>query len=94
MSTPEANTFSLSLFQARTVVLATYILCGFGSIPALGINIGALTSVAPERRATFAKLAWRAMVNGNIACFMTACIAGRSGFEFRLDIYLGQSYIH
>ena len=57
-------------------MLATYILCGFGSIPAIGINIGALTSAAPERRTMFARLAGRAMINGNIACFMTACIAG------------------
>ncbi|WAR02831.1 S28A3-like protein [Mya arenaria] len=60
----------------RTGVLATYILCGFGSIAALGINLGSLTSAAPDRRPDFARLSVRSMINGNIACFMTACIAG------------------
>lgn len=60
----------------RSKILATYILCGFGSIAALGINLGSLSSVAPERRSEFARLSLRSMINGNIACFMTACVAG------------------
>ncbi|KAH3891845.1 solute carrier family 28 member 3-like [Dreissena polymorpha] len=60
----------------RSAILATYCLCGFGSIPALGINLGALSSAAPDRRSDFARLILRAMINGNIACFMTACVAG------------------
>ncbi|XP_053376292.1 solute carrier family 28 member 3-like isoform X2 [Mercenaria mercenaria] len=63
-------------FQERSAVLATYILCGFGSIAALGINLGSLSSAAPERRSQFAQLSLRSMINGNIACFMTACVAG------------------
>ena len=57
-------------------MISTYILCGFGSVAALGMNLGALSSAAPERRAEFAGLMLRSMINGNIACFMTACIAG------------------
>ncbi|XP_060601880.1 solute carrier family 28 member 3-like isoform X2 [Ruditapes philippinarum] len=60
----------------RSAVLATYILCGFGSIAALGINLGSLASSAPERRPQFTQLSLRSMINGNIACFMTACVAG------------------
>uniref|UniRef100_A0A8W8K227 Sodium/nucleoside cotransporter n=1 Tax=Magallana gigas TaxID=29159 RepID=A0A8W8K227_MAGGI len=62
--------------QGRSAVVSTYILCGFGSIAAMGINLGALSAAEPRKRKDFAKLMLRAMVAGNIACFMTACVAG------------------
>lgn len=62
--------------QGRSAVISTYILCGFGSIAAMGINLGALSAAEPRRRKDFAKLMLRAVVAGNIACFMTACVAG------------------
>lgn len=62
--------------QGRSAVVSTYILCGFGSIAAMGINLGALSAAEPRRRKDFAKLMLRAVVAGNIACFMTACVAG------------------
>ena len=64
-------------------MISTYILCGFGSVAALGINLGALSSAAPDRRSEFAGLMLRSMINGNIACFMTACIAGT--YHFRVS---------
>ncbi|XP_060072675.1 solute carrier family 28 member 3-like [Ylistrum balloti] len=60
----------------RSVVIATYILCGFGSIAAMGINLGAFTAADPSRRQDYAKGMLRAMIGGNVACFMTACVAG------------------
>ncbi|XP_033747083.1 solute carrier family 28 member 3-like [Pecten maximus] len=60
----------------RSAVIATYILCGFGSIVAMGINLGALTAADPSRRQDYAKGMLRAMISGNVACFMTACVAG------------------
>lgn len=62
--------------QGRSVVIATYILCGFGSIAAVGINLGSYTAAEPRRRRDYAKGMLRALIAGNIACFMTACIAG------------------
>ena len=62
--------------EGRSAVIATYILCGFGSIAAMGINLGALTAAEPSRRKDYAKGIFRAFVCGNVACFMTACIAG------------------
>ncbi|KAK3108785.1 hypothetical protein FSP39_015702 [Pinctada imbricata] len=62
--------------QVRTIVISTYILCGFGSSAAMGINLGALSAAEPKKRSDFAKLLSRAFIEGNIACFMTACIAG------------------
>lgn len=60
----------------RSIVIATYILCGFGSIAAMGINLGAFTAADSSRRQDYAKGMLRAMVGGNVACFMTACVAG------------------
>ncbi|KAK3587596.1 hypothetical protein CHS0354_032797 [Potamilus streckersoni] len=60
----------------RSAVIATYILCGFGSMAAIGINFGSLSSACPSRRGDIATGIIRAFVGGNVACFMTACIAG------------------
>ncbi|XP_052073348.1 solute carrier family 28 member 3-like isoform X2 [Mytilus californianus] len=62
--------------EGRSAVISTYILCGFGSIAAMGINLGALIAAEPRRRRDYARGVFRAFVCGNIACFMTACIAG------------------
>ena len=62
--------------QERSTVIATYACCGFGSIAAVGVYIGALVSVAPQRRGDISEVAIRAVVNGNVAGFLTACIAG------------------
>ena len=58
-------------------MIATYACCGFGSISAVGTYVGALSAVAPERRGDISEIAFRAAVNGNIAGFLTACIAGQ-----------------
>jgi len=57
-------------------MIATYVICGFGTIGAMGILLGALTALAPSRRKDFAKIILRALIAGNVACHMTACIAG------------------
>ena len=56
--------------------MATYALCGFSNFGSIGIQLGALGAMAPQRKADLAGLALRAMVAGSAACFMTACIAG------------------
>merc|ERR1719285_1173917 len=62
--------------QDRSVVIATYALCGFANFGSMGIALGGLTPLAPEREKEFARVVFSAMVAGTIACFMTACIAG------------------
>jgi CNT family concentrative nucleoside transporter len=59
---------------ARSAMLSTYALCGFANFMSIGVQIGGLSALAPERRADFVKLAFRAMVAGSLACQMTACI--------------------
>lgn len=60
----------------RSIVIATYSLCGFANISSIGIQIGGIGGLAPERRADLVQLAPRAMLGGAMACWMTGCIAG------------------
>ncbi len=60
----------------RTKVILTYALCGFANFSSIGIQIGGIGGIAPERRHDLARLGLRAMLGGTLACFMTACVAG------------------
>jgi len=60
----------------RTVTILTYALCGFANFSSIGIQLGGIGGIAPERRGDLAKLGLRAMLGGTLAAFMTACIAG------------------
>lgn len=60
----------------RTVVIATYALCGFANFSSIAIQIGGIGTVAPGRRADVARLGLRAMFAGALASWLTAAIAG------------------
>ncbi|MFM9960404.1 MAG: NupC/NupG family nucleoside CNT transporter [Planctomycetaceae bacterium] len=60
----------------RSRVLLTYALCGFANFGSIGIQIGGIGALAPERRGDLARLGLRAMLGGTLACLMTACVAG------------------
>lgn len=60
----------------RSRVILTYALCGFSNFGAIGIQIGGIGPLAPERRGELAQLGLRAMFGGMLAACMTACIAG------------------
>lgn len=60
----------------RSVVIATYALCGFAHIPSLAIFIGGTSSIVPERTKDISILGLWALVGSNIACFITGAIAG------------------
>ncbi len=60
----------------KSVIMTTYILCGFSNFASIGIQIGGIGTLAPEKRATLSQLGFRAMIGGTIACLLTAAIAG------------------
>jgi concentrative nucleoside transporter, CNT family len=62
--------------SARSVVIATYALCGFANFSSIAIQIGGIGGLAPERRGDLSRLGLRAMVGGTLAAFMTACVVG------------------
>jgi concentrative nucleoside transporter, CNT family len=60
----------------RTFTIATYALCGFANLGSIGIQIGGIGVLAPERRNDLAQLGVRALLAGTLANFVSACIAG------------------
>ncbi|XP_071830008.1 solute carrier family 28 member 3-like isoform X3 [Apostichopus japonicus] len=77
-------------FEIRSEVIATYALSGFSNVGTIGIQLGALTSIAPSRGSDLAEVAIRAFIGGTTACFMTACVAGilydASDYETTMEI--------
>jgi len=65
-----------AVISDRARVIATYALCGFANFGSIGIQVGGIGSLVPDRRKDFAKLGFKALIGGTLACFMTACIAG------------------
>jgi len=59
-----------------TLIIASYALCGFANFSSIGIQVGGLSALAPERRATLARVGLRAMLGGALASWTTASIAG------------------
>lgn len=60
----------------KSLVMTTYILCGFANFASIGIQIGGIGSLAPLRKETLSQLGFRAMIGGTIACLLTATVAG------------------
>ena len=60
----------------RGATIATFALCGFANLPSIAIQIGGLGAMAPERRSDFARIGFRAMCAGALACWMTGAMAG------------------
>ena len=60
----------------RSITISTFALCGFANLGSIGIQIGGIGALAPERRGDLARLGFRAMIAGTLANFMSAAIAG------------------
>ena len=59
----------------RSREILTYALCGFANFSSIGIQLGGIGGIAPDRRGDLARLGLRAMLGGTLAAFITACIA-------------------
>lgn len=62
--------------SGRSVIIATYALCGFANFGSIGIQLGGIGGIAPHRKGDLAQIALRAMLGGTLAAFMTGNIAG------------------
>ena len=67
---------SIATLDPRSVTIATYALCGFANFASIAIQIGGIGAMAPTRRGDLARLGFRAMIAGLLACYITATIAG------------------
>lgn len=64
------------LKNEKSVIIATYALCGFSNFASIGIQIGGIGSLAPGQRDTLTSFGIKALIGGTIACFLTGAIAG------------------
>jgi concentrative nucleoside transporter, CNT family len=64
-----------TLVNERSIIIATYALCGFANLVSMGIQVGGIGALVPAQRANLASLAFKAMVGGTVACLLTACVA-------------------
>jgi CNT family concentrative nucleoside transporter len=74
-----ADTVSNGGMSERSILMAMYALCGFANFSSIGIQIGGIGGLAPDRRGDLVRLGPRAMLGGAMACWMTGCIAGVLG---------------
>ena len=60
----------------KSIIMATYMLCGFANFASIGIQIGGIGSLAPGQRKLLSEFGMRALVGGTLASIMSAVIAG------------------
>lgn len=63
-------------FEEKSIIIATYILCGFANFASIGIQIGGIGALAPKRTKDLSKLGMVALLAGTLACLFTAVIVG------------------
>tara|TARA_B100001029_G_scaffold101605_1_gene83606 strand:- start:190 stop:1410 length:1221 start_codon:yes stop_codon:yes gene_type:complete len=64
------------MISERSAIISTYALCGFSNFASIGIQLGGIGAMAPDRKKDLAKLVTKAMFGGAIASWLTATIAG------------------
>lgn len=62
--------------SAKSIIIATYALCGFSNFSSIAIQIGGIGGMAPNQQGELSRLGMRALLAATIACMMTATIAG------------------
>ena len=67
---------ALSLTYEKSIIMATYMLCGFANFASIGIQIGGIGSLAPGQRKTLSEFGMKALIGGTIASLLSATIAG------------------
>ena len=67
---------SEGMLSQKSIIMSTYMLCGFANFASIGIQIGGIGSLIPNRKGLLSKLGVRALIGGTIACLLTAVIVG------------------
>lgn len=62
--------------EEKSIIMSTYILCGFANVASIGIQIGGIGALAPAKKATLAKYGFKALIGGTLASLFTAVIVG------------------
>lgn len=61
---------------AKSLIMGTYVLCGFANFASIGIQVGGIGALAPEKKPILAKYGVLALIAGTLACMMTATMVG------------------
>lgn len=64
------------VLSAKSIVIASFALCGFANFSSIAIQIGGIGTIAPDRKADLAKLGFKAMICGTMASYISASLAG------------------
>ena len=67
---------SSGMISQKSVIMSTYMLCGFANFASIGIQIGGIGALAPTRKGLLSQLGVRALIGGTVACLLTAVIVG------------------
>ena len=67
---------AVHLNYEKSIIMATYMLCGFANFASIGIQIGGIGSLAPGQRKTLSQFGMKALIGGTIASLISATIAG------------------
>ena len=67
---------ALHLTYNKSIIMATYMLCGFANFASIGIQIGGIGSLAPGKRKTLSEFGLKALIGGTIASLLSATLAG------------------
>ncbi|MEC7549148.1 MAG: nucleoside transporter C-terminal domain-containing protein, partial [Bacteroidota bacterium] len=60
----------------KTIIMATYMLCGFANFASIGIQIGGIGGIAPNQRKNLSKFGLMAVLGGTLASLLSACLVG------------------
>ena len=60
----------------KSIIMSTYLLCGFANFASIGIQIGGIGALIPGRKGLLSELGIRALLGGTLACMFTAVIVG------------------
>ena len=64
------------LISEKSAIISSYALCGFANFSSIGIQLGGLNAIAPNRKKDLSKIVFKAMIGGALASFLTATLAG------------------
>jgi concentrative nucleoside transporter, CNT family len=64
------------LLDPKSIIMATYMLCGFANFASIGIQIGGIGSLAPNQRVLLSRFGMRALLGGTLASLLSATIVG------------------
>ena len=64
------------IMHPKSVIIASFALCGFANFSSIAIQVGGIGELAPERRSDLARLGFRALLCGTLASYLSATLAG------------------